>query len=146
MGILEEILEANKLLSEQLTSLSSEVSLVKETINNYQTDDKLKMEFSDNEILNVSMTAKVLGIKQTELDDIIRKGMLHSVGERKRIFLAKDVSEYLRIKEAQSTYKATPETKRKKKRVIPVKKKLSQEQIAELVRINDKKQTEITVK
>lgn len=139
MGILEEILEANKVLSEQLTSLSSEVSLVKETINNYQTDDKLKLEFSDNEILNVSMTAKVLGIKQTELDDIIRKGMLHSVGERKRIFLAKDVSEYLRVKETQSSYKATPKTKRKKKRVIPVKKKLSQEQIAELVRINEEK-------
>ncbi len=138
MGILEEILEANKVLSEQLTSLSSEVSLVKETINNYQTDDKLKMEFSDNEILNVSMTAKVLGIKQTELNDIIQKGMLHSVGERKRIFLAKDVSEYLRVKEAQSIYKATPQIK-KKKRVRPVKKKISQEQMAELVRINDKK-------
>jgi len=138
MGILEEILDANKVLSEQLTALSGEVSIVKETINNYQTDDKLKLEFSDNETLNASITAKVLGIKQTELNDIIQKGMLHSVGERKRIFLAKDVSEYLRAKESQSICKASPKAK-KKKRVTSVKKKISQEQIVELVRINDEK-------
>lgn len=138
MGILEEILDANKVLSEQLTALSGEVSQVKETINNYQNDDKLKLEFSDNEILNASITAKVLGIKQTELNDIIQKGLLHSVGERKRIFLAKDVAEYLRVKESQSIYKASPKVK-KKKRVTSIEKKINQEQIAELVRINNEK-------
>ncbi len=137
MGILEQILEANKALSKQLTSLSSEVTLVKETINKYKSSDKLKLEFSDEDILNASITARVLGIKQTELDEIIQKGLLHSVGERKRIFLAKDIAEYLKNMEIQTEgYNDKPRIKKKKKSKIPSKHALSQEQVAELIKMN----------
>lgn len=139
MGILEQILEANKSLSEQLNSLSSEVLHVKQEIETYKCEsDKLKLEFSDDDILNASMTAKILGIKQTELDGIISKGLLHSVGERKRIFLAKDVADFLKYRDNHFDTCNIPlkAKKQKKKAGRRNSNKIGSKQMEELIKLN----------
>jgi hypothetical protein len=141
MGVFEQILETNKILAEQISVLTKEILLLKEQTNNKDNNiNKLFIEFSETDILNNSMTAKVLGIKQSELDEIVKQGLLHSVGKRKRIFLAKDILEYKKNKRINDkNYNITPQkTKHKtKKRKKTVNNKINRIQLDELIRINN---------
>lgn len=136
MGIFEQLLETNKTLSEQVASLSSVVSSMEEKINEIQSD-RLVLKFSDDETLNTSMTARVLGLKQHELDDIIEEGLLQSRGERKRIFLAKDILNYINSKDKVSTHKKLePPKKKKQKTIIPIQEDIDNNEWAKLVSMN----------
>jgi len=142
MGVFEQILETNKILAEQISVLTKEIHLLKEQTNSKDNNnsDKLFIEFSETDILNNSMTAKVLGIKQSELNEIVKQGLLHSIGKRKRIFLAKDILEYKKNKEINDkNYDSTPQkTKAKiKKRKKAVNNKINRIQLDELIRINN---------
>ena len=138
MGVLEQILETNKLLTEQIASLSDTVSSMQAKIDDIRNKDKLVLEFSDNETLNSSMTARVLGLKQHELDELIAQGLLQSKGERKRIFLAKDILTYLKYKDnpKSNVNIPPPKEKKKKKRDIPVQEVISRDEWAKLVSMN----------
>lgn len=136
MGIFEQLLETNKTLSEQVASLSSVVSSMEEKINEIQSD-RLVLKFSDDETLNTSMTARVLGLKQHELDDIIEEGLLQSRGERKRIFLAKDILNYINSNDKASTHKKLePPKKKKQKIIIPIQEDIENKEWAKLVSMN----------
>ncbi len=142
MGVFEQILETNKILAEQISVLTKEIHLLKEQTNSKDNNnsDKLFIEFSATDILNNSMTAKVLGIKQSELNEIVKQGLLHSIGKRKRIFLAKDILEYKKNKEINDkNYDNTPQkTKAKiKKRKKAENNKINRIQLDELIRINN---------
>jgi len=137
MGILEQILETNKILSEQVTSLSSIVSSMEMKIDEIQHKDRLVLKFSDDETLNTSMTARVLGLKQYELDELIEEGLLQSRGERKRIFLAKDILNYLNNRDKANTHKKLePPKKKKKKTIIPIQENIDNKEWAKLVSMN----------
>ena len=136
MGVLEQILETNKILSEQVASLSGVVSSMEMKIDDIQHKDRLVLKFSDDETLNTSMTARVLGLKQYELDEIIEEGLLQSRGERKRIFLAKDILNYLNSKDKQNTQKKLELPKKKKKKTIPIQEDIDNKEWAKLVSMN----------
>ena len=136
MGILEEILESNKFLSEQINLLSTEVKQLKEQINSSKKNKKLILEFSENETLNISMTAKALAIKQNKIEDIIQKGFLQSTGKKKQIFLAKDILNYLNQEEESKKHDKLcfPERIKKTKRIK--KNNIKQNEMDELFLIN----------
>jgi len=97
MGILEQILETNKLLSEQIIDLQREIVSLKSAMNSSaksKSDDEIVLKFKGNDKMNVSMTAKALGIKQTELFEAMEKGKIHSIADTKRIFLAHEVIQF----------------------------------------------------
>ena len=139
MGILEQILETNKSLSKQVASLSDIVSSMKKKIDEIQHKDRLVLKFSDDETLNTSMTARVLGLKQHELDDLIEEGLLQSRGERKRIFLAKDILNYLNQKDIMPDKEKIlepPKAKKGKKIRIPIQDVVETGEWTKLVRMN----------
>ena len=109
MGIFEELLEVNNQLSVQMTNLYKEIAELKSTMSKSieriaNAEDEVVLRFKGNDKMNASMTAKALGIKQVELYKDIEKGLITSIGEAKRIFIAKEV---LRYKHAKSNTKDT---------------------------------------
>jgi hypothetical protein len=140
MGILEELLETNKALSEKISELSSEMTEIKTKIEIDQKDERLSLHFNDDDTLNATVTAKLLGITQKELSELIEKGLLQSIGERKRIFRAKDVMEFLKdIEESESTVGFKPAKKpvKRKKSRSAKKSIIKDDQIKELYRLNN---------
>lgn len=103
MGVFEQLLEINQQLSKQMLDMQREVADLKSKIitsieQKGNADDEIVLRFRGNDKLNASMTAKVLGIKQVELYEEIEKGLIVSIGETKRIFLAEEVLRYMQAK------------------------------------------------
>jgi len=61
-------------------------------------DKTIILEFTGEDRLNASMTAKALGIKQTELDKIVEDGALMPYSSGKMIFRASEVLKYINKK------------------------------------------------
>ena len=105
MGIFEQLLEVNNQLSIQMSNLFREIAELKSTMTKSiehigNAEDEIVIRFKGNDKMNASMTAKALGIKQVELYEDIEKGLIISIGETKRIFIAEEV---LRYKQAKNT-------------------------------------------
>ena len=93
---------------EMLISLTAEIDNLRKDIteikksgikgeySNIDDKEELVLRFKGKDKLNSSMAARIIGITQTELFKVVKKGRLRSVGETKRIFLTEEVIRYLK--------------------------------------------------
>jgi hypothetical protein len=77
-----------------LFKIHSELRELKEKLN---TDDKIILSFSGNDKLNASMAAKALGIKQTQIEELVNAGRLQPYSLTKMIFKASDILKYINL-------------------------------------------------
>lgn len=136
MGIFEQLLEDNKQLLKKVNIISSEIDLLKEAVKNNckQTPkDELVLRFSNEDTMNFAITAKILGIRQRELQVIMEAGILTPVGTRKRNFRAKDVIDYMKNENNPISHPGAKVKKRNEPNAI-----ISNKDMAELLEINKK--------
>ena len=104
MGIFEQLLETNKLLLKEIGDIKREVEVLKEINKPVKNINEIILKFKDDDRLSLSMTAKALGVKQTEVINYINIGILKPISETKRIFTAKEVLRYKKASEETYNY------------------------------------------
>jgi len=138
MGIIEQILEENLNLNKRIDTLYTEFKMLNQEKESTQETKGIVVEFKENEKLNMSMTARVLGIKQTELDVLISKGLLQSCEKKKRLFLVKDIMAFLSFEKSDHKKEKTEKNKKQTRNINPKNKKdlFRKKEYKELLELN----------
>ena len=138
MGIIEQILEENLNLNKRIDTLYTEFKMLNQEKESTQETKGIVVEFKENEKLNMSMTARVLGIKQTELDVLISKGLLQSCEKKKRLFLVKDIMAFLSFEKSDPKKEKTEKNKKQTRNINPKNKKdlFRKKEYKELLELN----------
>jgi len=101
MGILEQINADIKSLNDKMFLMQTEIVEKLSTFsNNAPAKNEFIIEYEDNDILNVSVVAYILGMKKKDLLVEIKKGNIQPTSDTKKIFTAKEVLRYKNEKNA----------------------------------------------
>ena len=97
MGAIEEILKLSKETAKEIAFLREKVISLESDLQKVKPADKkniLIAEFSGKDRLNVSMAAKVIGIKQNAFLELVNKDKIQPTGS-KMYFLAEEIIRYI---------------------------------------------------
>ena len=100
MGILEQINADIKSLNDKMFLMQKEIAEKLSTLsNNAPSKNEFTIKYKDNDILNVSVVAYILGIKKKDVLAEISKGNIQPTSDTKKIFTAKEVFRYKNAKD-----------------------------------------------